>query len=82
MAQQNINSRNVVTIQFQQPSGSPLVKKMDQVVKNRVVKNRAAVAQTALEFFLPLLESGQVAVMNGRVVFTKDLGNHAGAQAA
>jgi hypothetical protein len=45
--------------------------RVDKLVKKRVFASRAAVGETALETFVPLLETGVCAVINGKVVFLR-----------
>lgn len=47
-----------------------VVEKIDHLIKKRVASSRAAFGEMSLEFFLPLLEQGKVAVVNGKVQFT------------
>lgn len=46
-------------------------KKIDKMVSDRFAASRAKFAETALEFFIPLLERGDVAIVNGKVRFVR-----------
>ena len=48
-------------------------KKVDTFVNKRFAASRAKFAETAIEFFIPLLERGDVAIINGKVRFLKTI---------